>query len=444
MSLDPQNLFHDIDASHGLVIAVSGGSDSLALLLLADEFWSRHPSRPPLLAVTVDHGLRPEAAEEAGLVAAFCHARGIAHRTLVWQGDKPAHGISAAARNARYDLLAQAVCDFGANIILTGHTLDDQAETVAMRAARGDGAGLSGMAQATLFDRQVWIIRPLLNVRRQALRDWLIGHDVAWIDDPSNEDPAYERVRVRKRMGKAETMALSAQAQAEGAARTVLSQAAAELIEHFMTRPAPGLYQLDRKLFSGVSEAAGVLALRALLATIGGTPRLPDVAASHALFLRLATGKSLRATLSRTLIDARPAGIFLLREARALPRLVLTDQPAIWDGRWRIEGPTGFVVAASGIKTAASVAENAPESLVRAAMAVEPSLFRHQDGAQNNIGLAKSMAATGHRVLATPLVAPFARFLPGFDLALARALGRLIDAPPLAALPLNNHIRTEA
>lgn len=444
MSLDPYKLFHDIDASHGLVVAISGGSDSLALLLLAHDFLGRHSSSPSLLAVTVDHGLRAQSAAEARRVAAFCAARGIAHRTLVWQGDKPPSGISAAARDARYDLLAMAAADFGANVILTGHTLDDQAETYAMRAARGEGPGLSGMAAVTLFSGKVWIVRPLLSVRRQELRNWLRARNIGWIDDPSNQDPAYERVRVRQQLDEARIVTLARQAHVAGLARTTLSRNAAELIAHGVTRPAPGLCLLDRSLFSGDSEAAAVLALRALLATMGGTPRLPDPAYSLALFSRLAAGESLRATLSRTLVDARRGGIFLRRESRDLPRLVLDGRPAIWDGRWRVEGPAGLKVAAQGDAADVNAITDAPESLLRVAMAVEPGLFRHQDGPEGFIGAANSPAAAARGVVTTPLVAPFSRFLPGFDLALAQALGQLVEAPPLAASPLNNHIRTEA
>lgn len=446
MSLNLHKLFHNIDASQGLVVAISGGSDSLALLLLVHAFLGRHPSPPPLLAVTVDHELRPEAADEALRVAAFCAARGIAHLTLVWSGNKPSHGVSAAARDARYDLLAKAAADFGTNVILTGHTLDDQAETYAMRAARGDGPGLSGMAAATLFAGKVWIVRPLLAVRRQELRNWLRARDLDldWIDDPSNQDPAYERVRVRRELNEAGIVALAKKAHAVGAARIALSNNAAELIERCAMRIAPGLYRLDRSLFSGDSEAAGVLALRALLATMGGTPRLPDPAHSLSLFLRLASGENLRATLSRTLVDARTSGIFLRRESRDLPRLVLDGQPAIWDGRWRIEGPAGLGVAALGDEIVENTATGTPESLLRAAMAVEPGLFQHEGGADNFIGAANSPAAMARKLMATPLVAPFSRFLPGFDLALAQALGRLVEAPPLAGSPLNNHIRTEA
>lgn len=440
MSLDPNQLFSDIDASHGLVVAVSGGSDSLALLLLLHDFAAARLPQPPLLAVTVDHRLRRESTDEAARVAAFCRARGIAHRTLVWQGDKPQSGVSVAAREIRYELLAKAAADFGASTILTGHTLDDQAETLAMRAARGEGAGLAGMAPATLFEGRVWIVRPFLSLRRQALRDWLSCRDIAWIDDPSNDNLAYERVRVRQSLSEPEIETLAGRAQAFGAARTTLSERAAQLVDGFMTRPAPGLWRLERGLFDRDVDEADLLAFRALLATAGGTPRLPDLQRSRALFSRLAAGKFLRATLSRTLADARPAGIFLHREARGLPHGLLEGGTTIWDGRFRISAPPGFTIAPLGRIYADRAETDLPASLERAALTAEPGLFR----LENLIGPATGTVAAENGVIATPLVAPFSRFLPGFDLALAAALGRLVGAPPLAASPWKHHIRANA
>lgn len=454
MDLDPATLFSGLDTGETLVAAVSGGSDSLALLLLADDFLRRHRPSVRLVAVTVDHGLRPEAAAEAASVAALCARHGIAHDTVAWTGGKPRTGLAAAAREARYRLLADAAQRLGASVVLAGHTLDDQAETLAMRAARGqgpgqEGGGLAGMARATLYDGRVWIARPLLGIGRHTLRRWLAGRGIAWIDDPSNDDPAYERVRVRQELEAADIAALGAQARAHGSQRAALAAQAAGLIRRFADRPAPGLLRLDRDFFAASEERddAAVLALRALLATAGGTPRLPDKARGRDLFARLRMGAPMRATLARAAIDARRAGIFLRREARDLPRVALGSEPVLWDGRLRAAAPAGTAglsVGPLGIERARRLAAEAgrgvPPALAAAALATGPALFC--GAAALAEGFPPDGAAPG--ICAAAAVAPFARFLPGFDLALAAVLHDLAGAPALPAPPWREHIATGA
>lgn len=447
MDLDPHSLFHDLDAGDALAVAVSGGSDSLALLLLADAFARRRPALR-LTAVTVDHDLRPRSAAEAAWVAAFCRERGIAHETAVWRGEKPKTGLAAAAREARYRLLADAARRAGASVILAGHTLDDQAETLAMRATRGEGAGMAGMARATLFDGRVWIARPLLGTRRQALRDWLGRRGLGWIDDPSNDDHAYERVRVRRALTPAGVERLGAEARRQALARQALAESAAAMTGRFASRPAPGLLRLDPAFLDAGPDAGGdareaaILALRALLATAGGTPRLPDRARVEALLGRLAGGTPLRATLSRAAIDARRAGIFLRREARGLPFAPLGADPVLWDGRLRVlaaSGAPALRVGPLGREGAARFPAEAPAgvppALARAARAAEPALFR----GETLIGPDFSPSSAEGGVAAAPAAAPFARFLPGFDLPLAAALHRLAGAPALPFPPWPEH-----
>lgn len=442
--------FSQIDFTNGAVAAVSGGSDSTALLLLLKNHLERTALATKLLAVTIDHDLRPGSAAEAQAVAGLCAGRGIAHRTLLWSGPKPSTGLPAAAREARYRLLAQAAQAADIGLILTGHTADDQAETVQMRHAREEGRGpaetagrgLAGMAPATLYDWRIWILRPLLGVRRTALRAFLQREHVGWIEDPTNTDRHFERPRIRAALAGddgqrfAAAIALARQAATE---REQLGHRAAGLIRAFASQPTPGLIRLDPGFATASDGLAAVYALRILLAACGGVSFLPDLARSEALFDSLRAGP-LCATLSRTVVDARRAGIFLHRETRDLPPAAPAANAALWDGRrWITSGDIsdGLLIAPLGAAAAArrTLAEDGtPPSLVRAALAAEPAFWR--DGEW--LGLAQDSPVL-RAIAAHPVVAPFARFLPSFDLAPASAVAKLIGAPPVPAPPFHGH-----
>ncbi|MCP5371685.1 MAG: tRNA lysidine(34) synthetase TilS [Hyphomicrobiales bacterium] len=181
-----------------LAVALSGGADSLALTLLADA-WARE-RRGRVTALTVDHGLRPDSGAEARTVAAWMAARGIAHQVLPWTGPKPAAGVQAAARTARLALLAGRCRELGILHLLLAHHLDDQAETVLMRLGRGSGPdGLAAMAPV-LAAAETRLLRPLLTVPGARLRALLAAAGQGWIEDPSNADTRFERVRLRRRL----------------------------------------------------------------------------------------------------------------------------------------------------------------------------------------------------------------------------------------------------
>ena len=202
---EADTLFYGLEGLRGLLLAVSGGSDSTALLVLAARWAKKRKRGPKLLAVTVDHGLRPEAKREAAAVKRLARRLGVPHRTLRWSGRKPKTGLQEAARMARYSLLAQEALRAGYDHILTAHTLDDQAETVLLRLARGSGlTGLAGMAHASAVpiggDSAVFLVRPLLRVPKSSLVATLKAAGIGHSEDPTNRDPRFTRTRWRSLM----------------------------------------------------------------------------------------------------------------------------------------------------------------------------------------------------------------------------------------------------
>jgi tRNA(Ile)-lysidine synthase len=217
-------LFRGLEDLPGLVLAVSGGPDSTALLVLAARWAKRLKRAPKLIAVTIDHGLRPEAAREAATVKELARRLGVAHRTLRWRGEKPQSGLQEAARYARYALLAQIATRSRFAHILTAHTLDDQAETVLFRLARGSGLfGLTGMAHAAPLPldgvREIFLVRPLLHLPKARLVATLKAARIAYAEDPSNRDPRFTRARLRSLMPALAREGLDARGLARLAAR---------------------------------------------------------------------------------------------------------------------------------------------------------------------------------------------------------------------------------
>jgi tRNA(Ile)-lysidine synthase len=194
-------LFHPWESARKMLLAVSGGPDSISLMLLAAEWTTRRPTALRLHVATVDHGLRAEARAEADKVAFWADRLGLSHDTLVWSGEKPKSKIQELARLARYDLLFAHAGRIGADVVATGHHADDQAETVLFRLLRGSGlAGLSGMA-ASIERLGLIHARPLLPCSKAELVDFCEARGHPYFDDASNADPAFARTRMRALCG---------------------------------------------------------------------------------------------------------------------------------------------------------------------------------------------------------------------------------------------------
>lgn len=264
-------LFADWKGVRSIVLAVSGGPDSVALMWLAARWRSTLKKGPHLIAVTVDHGLRTEAAREARDVKRLAKSLDVDHRTMRWLGHKPKTGIPAAARGARYRLLANAARTAGASHIFTAHTRDDQAETFIMRLSRGSGiSGLAAMARQSERNGVI-LARPLLDIPKAQLVATLKKAGVAFADDPSNRDTRFTRPRLRDLMPALAAEGAHARNLSRLAARLARANAALEKMTDGAERYLAGFDGLDGRsgfdltAFSALTEEIRVrLLLRAV------------------------------------------------------------------------------------------------------------------------------------------------------------------------------------
>lgn len=360
-----------------LGVAVSGGSDSLALLILMNDW--RRAGGPDLFVVTVNHGLRPEAADEAEKVARICAQLDVAHDILHWSGWDGQGNLQDRARRARYDLMAEWARTKGVAQVALGHTADDQAETFLMRLARDAGVdGLSAMAPRRLV-AGVAFCRPLLSVTRAALREELSARDIDWSEDPSNEDTAYERVRARAVLAELAPLGITPEGLSRVARRlgdvretlyTYASQAARDLVE-----VQSGDLVIDP---AGLAALPPEVARRLLLGAldwISGAGYGPRGRAMDDLMRAIGEGRDM--TLHGCLISPRKSGVRICREWKAVEGLRV---PAgeVWDGRWRLEGPAcppGAEIAALGPEGLAACDERAQDGLPAASLMASPALW---------------------------------------------------------------------
>ena len=329
-----------------VAVAVSGGGDSMALCLLALEWAQRRQGR--VSALTVDHGLRPEAAAEARQVGHWLETRGSDHCILRWDGIKPVSGVQAAARDARYRLMTAWCRDAGVLHLLLAHNLEDQAETFLMRLQRGSGAaGLAAMA-AVVETPSVRLLRPLLGTARDRLRATLRARRQEWIEDPSNDDPGFARIRLRRAFPALAGAGISAAGLAAAArrlaeVRVVIEDAVSALLAGCCTVHAAGYAEVDGGTLAAAPHEVSLQALERLLIGIGGKAYAPRRERLARLHRGLAAGRP--ATLGGCRIVPLHGRLLVCREGRHAPAPipVAAGDSVTWDGRFfvRLAGNPG-------------------------------------------------------------------------------------------------------
>lgn len=298
--LDLATIFGPVATTRRIALAVSGGADSLALMLLAQAWATGQAEAPELIVYSVDHRLRNEAAEEAAMVVREASRLGLRARVLTWDDAKPRSGVQAAARAARYRLMAAAMAEEGAEIVLTAHHLRDQAETVLMRLAHGSGVeGLRGMDRFATVEG-CRIFRPLLDVDPEALAEVVERAGLKPARDPSNHDRHYERVRWRQMAPVLAEIGLDARQLARFASRMADADA---LIETEATRAyallvhaEDGRASLPRAGLASLPRAVGVRVLGRALAAVGGHRKPHALGAVESLRDRVCLAAAARRT----------------------------------------------------------------------------------------------------------------------------------------------------
>lgn len=338
------SLLEKLTPSSCAAVAVSGGRDSAALMHLLAA--SSVPFED-LTILTVDHRLRAASSHEAEQVAEMAQRLNLNHVTLAWSGEKPKSGIQEAARRARYELMTEWCRSRGVHDLYLAHTEDDQAETILMRLVRGSGVdGLAAMSPVTERG-SVRLLRPLLGVSREALTFFLQERSLCWIDDPSNEDVGYARVRMRTLLADLHTQGLTRDrlartAEHMGRAREALDHFAAILWNEIGTVHDSGYVTLERAALADAPDEIGLRVLSRALQIVGGHTYRPRFEKLAPLFdiIRTREQTSGRTLAGCTLRDDEAGRLVIARELRAVDAAVIPIRPGqtvMWDNRFCVE-----------------------------------------------------------------------------------------------------------
>jgi len=339
------DLFEPLKPLHSIAVAVSGGPDSMALMLMLVAWRAIiGKNAPELYVLSVDHGLRSESADEVELVARISRQYGLAHKSFSWEGTKSTGNISSKSREARYDLMCNWCADQQISHLLVAHSLDDQAETVLLRLARGSGVdGLSAMAPSRAWNSTI-IYRPLLGVTRHRLVQLLDSVHCPYASDPSNHNPKYNRVLFRQALKILAPLGITSQglvdtanrqAQAREALDVMTLQAIARsvcvydagycVIDPQQLEPYP--YEIKRRL------------LGRLLRAVAGHPYVPPHSSLDKLLSWVLAATTSRRTLGGCVLMLRQRKIWVMREAgrNTLPQVLLhPGENIVWDNRMKI------------------------------------------------------------------------------------------------------------
>lgn len=317
-----------------IAVAFSGGGDSLAALMATQAWAKRHHRR--VVVLHVDHQLQASSGAWADRAMRVAAGLGLQGQVLPWLGDKPTTGIPAAARHARHALIAEAARGHGARVVVFGHTADDQDEGDLMRA---QGLGLGRLAQwrpspVWPQGRGLFLLRPLLDERRAALRQILAASGLDWIDDPANDDARSPRIQARRRLTEGEAIARPPpQDFSDDPALTTLARTA-RICDG-------GAIVLRRDALVAAAEPVARRLLAAALTCAAGAQAPPRRSAVVALLSRLRAPGAVQATLDGARLSADPE-IIVSREAgvfrrRAEPRACLgRANSVVWDGRFEL------------------------------------------------------------------------------------------------------------
>ena len=384
--------------SDRLCVAVSGGSDSLALLALTCDWAGRGTA---VEAVTVDHGLREGSAEEAAQVAEEAQRLGTDHTLLRWQGWDGTGNLQAEARQARRRLIADHCKAEGLDAVLLGHTQDDQAETLLMRLARGSGVdGLAAMREGRM-GRDLFL-RPLLAETRADLQAYLTARGMTWASDPSNDDPRFDRVRVRRAIDALglDPARLAETARAMDRAREALDRRAEDVASRVATDRA-GIIAFDIQGLAGTEAETRLRLVAHALKCLSGAPYRPRLRALENALAAAMAGQA--GTLQGCHLMPYRETLLICREYSAVAGLeVAADGTAWWDNRWRIQAPDHPAATIRALGDSGTAQMPRPEGLPQAALTALPGVW------QGDNLLAVPQFHHPERITATP--APWASF----------------------------------